>query len=194
MIYLFGLTNYFISRYFSYFKNALSNSVEAQEKVFAMLEDKIIECTDDSNGLESFIRSYIEAEGPQYDKDQLLHFMHEMFLVGTETTASTLEWSLVLLGNHREVQEKMFSEMEKIEDRLPSLDDKKDLPYCEAVLCEILRMKPAVPQTLPHITMRDTHVMGYYIPDKTFVISNLSCLLHFPKCHLELLIPGICQC
>ena len=167
---------YFACRHFSYFKNALSNSMKAQEKVFAMLEDKIIECTDDSNGLESFIRSYIEAEGPQYDKEQLLHFLHELFLAGTETTASTLEWTLVLLGNHQEVQEKMFLEMKKIGDNWPSLNDKKDLPYCEAVFCEILRTKPVAPLTLPHVTMRDSHVMGYFIPKGTYVIEHIRLL------------------
>ncbi|ESO10865.1 hypothetical protein HELRODRAFT_72429 [Helobdella robusta] len=147
----------------------------------------------------SFIRSYVKIEGPDYDKEQLLYFMYELFLAGTETVASTLEWTLVLLANNLEIQEKMYRELKKVlSDKLensdknkpesktvqrsnlvnhktilPTLEDKTNLLYCQAVFYEILRYKPATPMTLPHVTLKDSHVMGYFVPKGTTVIGNL---------------------
>ncbi|ESO10866.1 hypothetical protein HELRODRAFT_109184 [Helobdella robusta] len=128
----------------------------------------------------SFIRSYVELEGPNYDKTQFIHFMHELFLVGTETSASTVEWCMVLLANHPDVQEKMYKELERVlrnsvnyKSILPSLEDKKNLIYCDAVFNEIIRYKSVGPMTLPHQCMRDSHVMGFFIPAGTTVFGNL---------------------
>ncbi|ESO10863.1 hypothetical protein HELRODRAFT_109176 [Helobdella robusta] len=269
-------------RHFSFHKKALQSCVDAQNKIFKMLEQKIVECTvglefaeehihkesttseqqaDENNydikiestyynhhqlqpkddqgdqPTSSFIRSYIELEGPNYDKEQLLHFMRELFLAGTETTASTLEWTLVLLANHPDVQEKMFKELERVlieeqhqkefstqksdensgqiindvsklasdsklncsklntneslhqsnekvvnyKSYLPFLEDKKCLPYCDAVFNEILRYKPVAPMTLPHVTMKDSHVMGFFVPKGCTVFGNLHGAHHDPR-------------
>ncbi|ESO10864.1 hypothetical protein HELRODRAFT_72409 [Helobdella robusta] len=181
------------------FNFKLVRLLDAQKKIFKMLEEKIVECSAglkyDSEGnvespdvadkiendderdekhLSSFIRSYIELEGVNYDREQLLHFMHELFLGGTETTASTIEWTLVLLANHQDIQEKMYRELESVlASRFQEAENKKHLLYCDAVFHEILRYKPVAPMTLPHQTMKDTHVMGYFIPQNTTVIGNL---------------------
>ena len=52
--------------------------------------------------------------------------------------------------------------------RPPSLDDMASLPYANAVLLEILRMRTAAPFT-SRLTLCDTQVAGYRIPADTGV-------------------------
>jgi len=42
------------------------------------------------------------------------------------------------------------------------------LPYVEATILELLRNKTVI-MTLPHLTMKDTEVGGYFIPGGTTV-------------------------
>ena len=43
------------------------------------------------------------------------------------------------------------------------------LPYVEATILELLRYKTLAPLALPHRTMNDTEIGGYFIPGGTTV-------------------------
>jgi len=43
------------------------------------------------------------------------------------------------------------------------------LPYVEATILEVMRHKTLIPLALPHRTMTDTEVGGYFIPEDTMV-------------------------
>ena len=55
----------------------------------------------------SFVASFIEAEGPDYDKEDLRHIIRDLLLAGTETSATTLQWALILMANHPDVQKRV---------------------------------------------------------------------------------------
>jgi len=48
---------------------------------------------------------------------------------------------------HPEVQRKAQEEIDRVlgHDRLPSAQDKKDLPYVNAIMKEVVRLNPVVP-------------------------------------------------
>ncbi len=62
---------------------------------------------------------------------QLLASVSHLFLAGTETTATTLRWGILLLSTNANIQEKCYEEMmAKIgKDRLPQFSDRTQLPY-----------------------------------------------------------------
>lgn len=54
-------------------------------------------------------------------------------------------------------------------ERSVHLADKARLPYTEAVLLETQRLASIAPSSLPHMTLSDTELCGYYIPKGTMV-------------------------
>lgn len=66
----------------------------------------------------------------------------DFWLAGFDTTASTMAWGILLLINWPECQQKAQDELDRVigSDRLINLADKKELPYCNAVVNEIQRL------------------------------------------------------
>lgn len=48
--------------------------------------------------------------------------------------------------------------------RMPRLEDRKRLPYTNAVLHEIQRFTSVLPLGLPRALTRDAHLRGYFLP------------------------------
>jgi cytochrome P450 len=64
-----------------------------------------------------------------------------------------------------DIQRKMKKEIEDVVGygRLPCLSDKPNLPYCEAVMHESLRLENIVPFSLPHHVTNDIFYKGYKV-------------------------------
>jgi hypothetical protein len=58
-------------------------------------------------------------------------------------------------------------------DRVPTLDDRPNLPYVEAIMTEVMRYGPPVPGGIPHKTTEDDVYNGYRIAKGTMVMPNL---------------------
>ena len=116
-------------------------------------------------------------------EDHVLMSMADMFAAGSETLTSTLLWMILLFNNHPEVQAKVHQELDEVigRTRLPSLKDRKSLPYLEATLAEVLRLRPVAPLGVPHKALVDTTLNGYNIPKDTTLIVNLWAIHHDPK-------------
>ena len=73
---------------------------------------------------------------------------------------------------HPNVQAKAQAELDGLlgTTRLPELDDRDALPYCQAVLLETLRWRPAVPLGIPHRLMADDVYNGYCLPEGSIVV------------------------
>ncbi|ESO10870.1 hypothetical protein HELRODRAFT_150185, partial [Helobdella robusta] len=168
-----------------YFKSFVQNSMQMRTRILEIVEEKAKTCTDPLYRQEkpNFIDRYIEMEGPVNDRPQLLHLIHDLLLAGTETTASMLQWALIIMANNISIQEKMRDELRRVvpHDRLPSLNDKPNLIYFEASVLELIRFKSAAPTSVPHTTISDCEISGYFIPADTFVLGNIYCAHFNPK-------------
>ena len=94
-----------------------------------------------------------------------------MFGAGSETTTTTMRWAFLLFAHWPEVQDKAFETMlEKMgSTRLPTVNDRPDLPYVDAIVHEVLRMACIAPFAVPHKTTCDTTLAGYKIAKDTQV-------------------------
>ena len=81
------------------------------------------------------------------------------------------------------VQDKLIAELDLNlpYTRLPSLNDRPQLPYTEALIQELLRISTIAPFGLLHSALEDTEVAGYRIPKDTLVIGNLYAVNNDPN-------------
>merc|ERR550525_2117806 len=103
--------------------------------------------------------------------DNLRNTLFDLFLAGSETTSTTLTWAALYLVRYPEVQSRVQEELDQVvgQDRLPSMKDRADLPYTEAVMMEIQRHANIVPMGVQHINERDIVVNGHTIPANTMI-------------------------
>jgi len=76
---------------------------------------------------------------------------------------------------HPEVQRKAQEEIDRVigNKRLPSMEDRENLPYVNAIVKEVFRWHPVGPMGLPHMTTQDDVFNGYLIPKGAIILANI---------------------
>src|SRR5688572_6392300 len=75
-----------------------------------------------SNSSEAtFIGRYLEIQGSDYDHQDLRYILRDLSFGSTETVSTMLEWAMVELANHPEVQNRFHREIDEMVpgDRFP---------------------------------------------------------------------------
>ncbi|XP_064600806.1 cytochrome P450 2J4-like [Liolophura sinensis] len=171
------------------FKNIMKN----KDLVESFLIDQIQQHKETLNPDEprDFIDAYLSEMYKAQEKDphttfedeQLLKVIEDLFVAGTETTATTLQWALVYMINYPDVQTKVRAEIRSVigRGRFPTMADRKHMPYMEATLMEVLRCGDISPLSVPHAASQDTSLAGYAIPKGTIIMTPLISLHKDPQ-------------
>ncbi|KAK7132740.1 hypothetical protein R3I93_019090 [Phoxinus phoxinus] len=139
----------------------------------------------DPDSPRDFIDAYLlEIEKQKSNEDSTFHEENlvmstaDLFLAGTDTTSTTIRWGLISLIQNPDVQERCHEEIVRVlgYDRLPSMDDRDQLPYTYATVHEIQRYANIVPMGVIHETIYPTKLRGYDIPQGTMILTNLSAI------------------
>ena len=101
-----------------------------------------------------------QAETGEIESDMINDLCMDLLLAGTDTSAQTVSWMLLLLANRPEVQAKVHEELDRVvgPDALPTVDDRTRLPYTFACLAESMRYRTIGPLAVPHQATQDTEV------------------------------------
>lgn len=114
-------------------------------------------------------------ETTSFTVEQLVHLLGDLFVAGTETTASTLRWALVYLVNYPDIQDQICHDVIDVvgTDRLPCMQDKTKLTLIDAFIQEVLRHASLMFTTLGHSTSRDVEFGGYSIPMEATLLADM---------------------
>ncbi|XP_026546655.1 cytochrome P450 2J2-like [Notechis scutatus] len=118
-----------------------------------------------------------------YREENLALCIFDFFIAGTETTMLTLMWALLLLTNHPNIQEKVQKEIEDVCEfsRSISYQDRKKLPYTNAVIHEIQRVRYILTAGLPRQNTKDVKIRDYHIPKGAAIVLDLRSVLLDPE-------------
>ncbi|XP_015272680.1 PREDICTED: cytochrome P450 2J2-like [Gekko japonicus] len=118
-----------------------------------------------------------------YNEDNLTQCIFDLFVAGTETTALTLRWALLLMAKHPDIQEKVHKEMEDVlgSSQPFSYQDWKKLPYTSAVIHEIIRSQYILLFGIPRQCTKDVNILGFLIPKEAQIFPDLRSALLDPK-------------
>ncbi|NWI98723.1 CP2K1 protein, partial [Crypturellus undulatus] len=139
------------------------------------------------NNLTGFVDAFLLKQQQESKKSNtyfhngnLLFSTLDLFAAGTETTSTTVRWGLLLMMKYPEIQRKIQEEMNRVIEpgQLPKLEDRKKMPYTDAVIHEIQRFANIVPMSVSRSTPTDVDFQGYVIPKGTEVIPLLTSVLN----------------
>lgn len=76
---------------------------------------------------------------------------------------------------HPELQAKAQEEIDTVigTHRLPTLSDRKEMPFCDRLVKEVLRWGVVGPLGVPHVSNKDDEYNGYFIPKGTIIVANI---------------------
>uniref|UniRef100_A0A3Q3A4H8 Cytochrome p450 n=1 Tax=Kryptolebias marmoratus TaxID=37003 RepID=A0A3Q3A4H8_KRYMA len=107
-----------------------------------------------------------EIRNSHYHDNNLLYSVIGLFVAGTDTTATTLKWGLLYLTKFPHIQDRVQEELSRVVgSRQVRIEDRKNLPYTDAVIHEIQRLANIAPMALPHATSKDITLQGHLIKE-----------------------------
>ncbi|CAH1784639.1 unnamed protein product [Owenia fusiformis] len=157
--------------------------------------DNIIEKTkstlDEKNIRGVFDLILMEQQTRKNSQNALSHnavrgLFQNLIFAAMTTTSTALKAMTALLIDHPDIQQKLYDEIDRvIGDRPPELQDRYKMHYMEAFILESLRHTSFLPIAIPHETMNDVTLNGYFIPKGTQVWPNLFGLHHDERYYPE---------
>ena len=150
---------------------------EALKIVTNTLDELIAKCKkmveeNDEEFVEEFLSKadpsilyFLIASGDQITSKQLRDDLMTLLIAGHETTAAVLTWTMHCVVDDPEVTRKLQEEADRVlGDRLPTLEDLKNLKYTTRVINESMRLYPQPPVLIRRAL--DDDVLGGYKVEK----------------------------
>ncbi|XP_068565184.1 cytochrome P450 2K1-like [Cebidichthys violaceus] len=114
-----------------------------------------------------------------FHNDNLMQTVINLFTAGTDTTATTLRWGFLFMAKNPKIQDQVQEELNRvIGSRRVQVEDRKNLPFTDAVIHETQRLGNILPTALPHKTSRDVTFQSHFIKKGTIVYPFLMSVLH----------------
>jgi cytochrome P450 family 2 subfamily U polypeptide 1 len=109
-----------------------------------------------------------------YHDEQFLQCGTDLLIAGIDTTSNSIEFTLLYLLKYPKVQEKLRAEIDEVigRNRPPSVFDKPNMPYAEAVCLEVLRNANIIPINT-RVSVNETKLNGYDVPAQSLGLINL---------------------
>ncbi|XP_076953925.1 putative (S)-N-methylcoclaurine 3'-hydroxylase isozyme 2 [Bidens hawaiensis] len=114
---------------------------------------------------------------------QINIFVLELFIAGTDTVVTTIEWAMAELLKNQNILQKVHEELKREEINANDImkSDLSRLAYLNACIKETLRLHPVVPLLIPRRALEACEVMNYTIPKHANVWVNVWAIMHDPK-------------
>ncbi|XP_076838198.1 cytochrome P450 2K1-like [Brachyhypopomus gauderio] len=167
-------------------KKIIDRNIEDQKKDINTLVGSLKK-TLHSDNIRGFVDSFLlrkqsdersRQKNSRFNDLNLFATVTNLFAAGTDTTSTTLRWALLFMAKYPHIQDQVQQEIDKVvEGRQPVVDDRKNLPYTDAVIHETQRLGNIAPLSLPHVTSCDVNFNGYFIKKGTTVFPLLTSVL-----------------
>lgn len=107
----------------------------------------------------------------------------DVFVAGTDTTATTIEWTMSELMKNPSARKKVQGELREALKGKETMheSDLQELSYLKLVMKETLRLHPPSPLLVPRESSELTVIDGYEIPKNTKVMINAWAMARDPE-------------
>ncbi|WOK94591.1 Cytochrome P450 [Canna indica] len=135
----------------------------------------------------SLLKKPDDETDTKISREETKALLMDMFAAGTETTHVTLVWAMAELVRNPETMKKLQYEVRGTADEakkgtlMIKEEDLERMVYLKAVIKEVLRLHPAAPLLLPHVSMEDCQIQGFHVPKNAKVLINAWAIGRDPK-------------
>lgn len=162
-------------------KKHLLLSLENNNIIKEIIEERLASNVQVNDLLNMLLETRYEDTGEGMSVTQLIDEIKILFVAGYETTANALTFTLYLLANHPDVQQKVWEEIAKIESQEGETVDKlQKMTYINAVLNESMRLYPPA-WIVDRQNVTDDTITSYHIKKGTLIGISLYELHRNPK-------------
>ncbi|THU97021.1 cytochrome P450 [Dendrothele bispora CBS 962.96] len=105
-----------------------------------------------------------------------------LYGAGVDTTYAIIYTFFKVMILYPEVQAKAKAEIDQVvgNQRLPCMEDRKHLPYINAIVLELYRWHIVLPTAIPHRSTEDLIYNNYFIPKGSIILPNVWKMTHDP--------------
>ncbi|KAL1323387.1 cytochrome P450 71A1-like [Arachis ipaensis] len=116
-------------------------------------------------------------------QDNFKAILVDMFVGGSDTFSTTLEWTFAELLKNPKAMKKAQEEVRRVVGRKSKVEenDVNQMNYLNCVIKETLRLHPPLPLLIPRQTTSSVKVQSFNIPPKTRVFINAWAIQRDPK-------------
>ncbi len=128
---------------------------------------------------EKIRKGSLSSRYKSFSFDNLSSIVQDIFVAGTETVSTTLDWALIYAAYFPLYQKELHAEIDSVlgREKLPTESDRFKLANIEAFLNEAMRFHCAGPILIPRATTKNVIFKGCHLPKDTFVMVNIwSCM------------------
>lgn len=147
-------------------------SRQGREILNTIIEERITSGEEKDDLLDMLLKSRYE-DGSAMSREQLIDEVVILFTAGHETTANALSFTLFLLAKHPRIQEKLHSEVDKVDfSTSTAFQSLTELQYAKQCLEESMRLYPPA-YIIDRISMEVDEFQGRTFPKNTFILMSI---------------------
>ncbi|XP_029352414.1 cytochrome P450 2K1-like [Echeneis naucrates] len=110
--------------------------------------------------------------------DNLAMTVIHLFAAATNASSASLKWGLLFMAKYPEIQDQVREELTRVAgSRQVQEEDRKNLPFTNAVIHEVQRFASIIPISIPRKTSQDVTFQGHFIKKGTAVYPLLTSVL-----------------
>ncbi|GKA81457.1 geraniol 8-hydroxylase-like protein [Tanacetum coccineum] len=189
------LSNFMFSKDLAKYDSASAH--EFKDAVWSLLEtmailDRIIDewlqlyngVTPTNNDVLDLLLNLTLKDDDKFSQNDMRHLFFALFIAGSDTTSSTLEWAMAeLIRNPKKIETTQLEITKYMEDNNKNIQESNisQLPYLQAVIKEALRLHPLAPFLVPHQAICDVEVQGFIVPQNAQILCNVWAMGRDPK-------------
>lgn len=170
-----------VKRFDDFFEKLIDERMEERRKGVQINENGRLDMIDVFLNYKSDKKS--DDEIKEFDRVDIKGMLSDMFVAGTDTSSSTVEWGMTEVLRRPDIYKKVLAELDEVvgRSRFVEESDIPKLPYLQAVVKEVFRLHPGVPLLIPRRTDEETEVSGYRVPKHAIVFVNVWGMARDPK-------------
>ncbi|PIA64130.1 hypothetical protein AQUCO_00201431v1 [Aquilegia coerulea] len=169
-----------VKKFDDFFEKLIDERLEERKKGIKMNENGRLDMLDVFLDYKSDKK---DDELKQFSRVDIKGMLSDMFVAGTDTSSSTVEWGMTEILKRPEVYKKILAELDAVvgKDRFVEENDIPKLTYFLAAVKETFRLHPGVPLLIPRRTNEACEVYGYQVPKHCIVFVNVWGMARDPK-------------